>query len=56
VEGQRKRKPSRCSCGAKLLVNKSTINSEKKWVVKYFNNNHNLELLDDKEVKFLSAY
>ena len=56
VEGKRKRKSSRCSCGAKLLVNITTINSEKKLVVKYFNNNHNHELLDDKEVKFLPAY
>jgi len=56
VEGKRKRKSSRCSCGAKLLVNITTVNSEKKWVVKYFNNNHNHELLDDKEVKFLPAY
>lgn len=56
VEGQRKRKSSRCNCGAKLLVNITTINLENKWVMKYFNNNHNHELLDDKEVQFLPAY
>jgi len=56
VEGQRKRKSSRCKCGEKLLVNITTINLEKKWIVKYFNNNHNHELLDDKEVQFLPTY
>jgi len=56
VEGQRKRKSSRCNYGAKLLVNITTINLENKWVMKYFNNNHNHELLDDKEVHFLPSY
>ncbi|XP_024640710.1 protein FAR1-RELATED SEQUENCE 11-like [Medicago truncatula] len=56
VENQRKRKSSRCDYGAKMVVNKRTIGFEKKWVVKYFNNSHNHELLDNKEVRFLPAY
>jgi hypothetical protein len=41
---------------AKMLVSKRTIDFEEKWVVKYFNNDQNHELLDDKEVQFLPAY
>nr|KYP52473.1 Putative protein FAR1-RELATED SEQUENCE 10 [Cajanus cajan] len=55
-ESQRKRKSSRCNCGAKMLINKKTIDFEEKWVVKYFYNYHNHDLLDDKEVQFLPAY
>ncbi|GAU41341.1 hypothetical protein TSUD_179540 [Trifolium subterraneum] len=39
-----------------MLVAISTIGVEEKWVVKYLNNDHNHELLDDKEVQFLPAY
>jgi hypothetical protein len=39
-----------------MLVSKRTIDFEEKWVVKYFNNDQNHELLDDKEVQFLPAY
>jgi hypothetical protein len=56
VDYQRNRKSSRCNCSAKMLVAISTIGIEEKWVVKYFNNDHNHELLDDKEVQFLPAY
>ncbi|CAJ2631433.1 unnamed protein product [Trifolium pratense] len=56
VDCQRNRKSSRCNCSAKMLVAISTIGVEEKWVVKYFNNDHNHELLDDKEVQFLPAY
>ncbi|KAK2359019.1 protein FAR1-RELATED SEQUENCE [Trifolium repens] len=56
VESQRKRKSSRCNCSAKMLVINRTIGFEEKWVVNYFNNHHNHELLDDKEVQFLPAY
>ncbi|XP_020219746.1 protein FAR1-RELATED SEQUENCE 11 [Cajanus cajan] len=55
-ESQRKRKSSRCNCGAKMLINKKTIDFEEKWVVKYFYNYHNHDLLDDKEIQFLPAY
>jgi hypothetical protein len=50
VDYQRNRKSSRCNCSAKMLVAISTIGIEEKWVVKYFNNDHNHELLEDKEV------
>ncbi|CAJ2636987.1 unnamed protein product [Trifolium pratense] len=56
LESQRKRKASRCSCSARLVVAKETIGSEEKWVVIYFNNVHNHDLLDEKEVQFLPAY
>ncbi|WJX79857.1 hypothetical protein P8452_62937 [Trifolium repens] len=56
VESQRKRKSSRCNCSAKMLVINRTIGFKEKWVVNYFNNHHNHELLDDKEVQFLPAY
>lgn len=56
VENQRKRKSSRCDCSAKMVVTKRRIGIEEKWVVKHFNNSHNRELLDDKEVQFLPAY
>lgn len=56
VESQRNRKSSRCNCNAKMFVSKTTIGIEEKWVVTYFNNSHNHELLDDKEVNFLPAY
>ena len=56
AECQRKRKSSKCNCGAKMLVSIKTIGFEEKWVVTYFNNHHNHELLDDKEVQFLPAY
>lgn len=49
-ERKRNRKFSRHNCGTKMLVTKSTIEFEEKWVVKYFNNFHNHELLDDKKV------
>ncbi|GAU44426.1 hypothetical protein TSUD_100730 [Trifolium subterraneum] len=50
VESQRKRKSSRCSCSAKMLVTKRTIGFEEQWVVTHFSNDHNHELLDDKEL------
>ncbi|XP_045805399.1 protein FAR1-RELATED SEQUENCE 11-like [Trifolium pratense] len=56
LESQRKRKASRCSCSARLVVAKETIGLEEKWVVIYFNNVHNHDLLDEKEVQFLPAY
>ncbi|CAJ2671052.1 unnamed protein product [Trifolium pratense] len=56
LERQRKRKASRCSCSARLVVAKETIGLEEKWVVIYFNNVHNHDLLDEKEVQFLPAY
>ncbi|KAK2418835.1 protein FAR1-RELATED SEQUENCE [Trifolium repens] len=39
-----------------MLVINRTIGFKEKWVVNYFNNHHNHELLDDKEVQFLPAY
>ncbi|PNX72174.1 protein FAR1-related sequence 11-like [Trifolium pratense] len=39
-----------------MLVAKRTIDLEEKWVITYFNNYHNHDLLDDKEVQFLPAY
>ena len=43
VECQRKRKSSKCNCGAKMLIAIKTIGYEEKWVVTYFNNHHNHE-------------
>jgi len=56
VECQRKRKSSKCNCGAKMLIAIKTFGYVEKWVVTYFNNHHNHELLDEKEVQFLPAY
>ncbi|XP_070007176.1 protein FAR1-RELATED SEQUENCE 11-like [Nicotiana sylvestris] len=55
-ERQRDRKSSRCNCNAKMCVAKEIINGVTCWIVVYFDNVHNHELLNHKEVKFLPAY
>ena len=39
-----------------MIISKRKIDQYYKWVVTHFNNSHNHELLDDKEVRFLPAY
>nr|XP_016499085.1 PREDICTED: protein FAR1-RELATED SEQUENCE 11-like [Nicotiana tabacum] len=55
-ERQRDRKSPRCNCNAKMCVAKEIINGVTCWIVVYFDNVHNHELLNHKEVKFLPAY
>ncbi|XP_075074825.1 putative protein FAR1-RELATED SEQUENCE 10 [Nicotiana tabacum] len=55
-ELQRDRKSSRCNCNAKMCVAREIIDKVTRWMVVYFDNVHNHELLNDKEVKFLPAY
>ncbi|KAL5142148.1 Protein FAR1-RELATED SEQUENCE 11 [Glycine soja] len=49
LERKRKQKSLKCNCSAKMWIAKRKI-------VSCFNNSHNHELLDDKEVQYLPAY
>lgn len=53
---QRNRKSSRCGCQAYLRIGKNTSMGVPEWRVTGFVNNHNHELLEPNQVRFLPAY
>lgn len=53
---QRNRKSSRCGCQAYMRISKVTELGAPEWRVTGFANNHNHELLEPNQVRFLPAY
>ncbi|ONK57746.1 uncharacterized protein A4U43_C09F3670 [Asparagus officinalis] len=53
---QRNRKSSRCGCQAYLRISKNTDMGVSEWRVTGFANNHNHDLLEPNQVRFLPAY
>lgn len=53
---QRNRKSSRCGCQAYMRISKATDMGVHEWRVTGFSNNHNHELLEPSQVRFLPAY
>ena len=53
---QRNRKSSRCNCQAYMRISKTTEMGAAEWRVTGFGNNHNHELLEANQVRFLPAY
>ncbi|KAL5724804.1 hypothetical protein ACHQM5_008021 [Ranunculus cassubicifolius] len=57
--GERKRgrkKSCACGCEARMYILKKVIGGSVRWIVRQFHNNHNHELLEDDQVRYLPAY
>ncbi|KAF6153786.1 hypothetical protein GIB67_001019 [Kingdonia uniflora] len=58
-EGERKREKktlTACGCEARMYILKKVQESFVRWTIRQFHNEHNHELLEDDQVRFLPAY